>query len=346
MGLMKAVKKQAPGKGVAVTVSDVPETGPNDVLIKVRMAGICGTDLHIYQWDEWAKNRIKPPVIIGHEFVGEVYRLGSNVDHLRTGQRVSAEGHITCGHCRLCKNGHGHVCPDFEIIGVDRDGCFAEYISVPATNVWPVPDAIPDRHAALFDPIGNAMHTVMAQPISMRTVLITGAGSIGLFVIPIAKANGAARVIVMEPNSMKRQIALQVGADMVIDPVNEDVKKKVMEFTGNEGVDVLLEMSGNESALHTGLELLSNGGDASLLGIPSRQVPIDLAREIIFKGITIRGITGRRMYETWYQCESFLLKNGNSIEPIITHTLCMEDIEEGFKLMEANEAVKVLVRVS
>lgn len=345
MKLMTAIKKQEPGEGIVVTNSEIPVPGPNDVLIKVTMAGICGTDLHIYKWDEWAQNRIKPPIIIGHEFVGEVYRLGSNVEHLKEGQRVSAEGHITCGHCRLCKNGQAHVCSDYEIIGVDRNGCFAEFVSIPATNVWPVPDAISDRHAALFDPLGNAMHTVMAQPVSMKTIFITGAGSIGLFAIPIAKANGASRVIVMEPNSMKRDIAKKVGADLVIDPLNEDVKNKVMDFTCNEGIDILLEMSGNESALHMGLNLLRNGGDASLLGIPQRQVPIDLAREVIFKGITIRGITGRRMYETWYQCQNFLLKNGNSIDPIITHTFDMKDIEKGFRLMEANEAVKVMVRV-
>jgi len=343
--MMKVVKKEEPGKGVSITTASVPEPGPEEVLIKVKLAGICGTDLHIYKWDEWSKSRLKLPIIIGHEFVGEIVEVGSNVKHLKKGQRVSAEGHITCGYCRYCQNGKGHICQDVKIIGVDTNGCFAEFITMPAGNVWPVHDAIPDRYAALFDPIGNAMHTVMSQPVSMKTVLIMGAGSIGLFAIPIAKVNGAEKVIVVEPNPYKRDLAVKSGADLVIDSNKTDIDSEIMSFTGNTGPDVFLEMSGNPGALRKGLDLLSKGGTASLLGIPEREVPINIADEIIFKGITIHGITGRRMFETWYQCQSFLLKDGKTIEPIITHTLSIDNIEDGFHLMENNLAAKVLVDI-
>lgn len=343
---MKVIRKENPGRGITLTTASIPEPGPDEVLIRVKMAGICGTDLHIYKWDEWSQKRIKPPVIMGHEFVGEIYKTGSNVNQFKVGQRVSAEGHITCGHCRYCKNGQAHICQDVKIIGVDTNGCFAEFVCMPQGNVWPVHDTIPDKYAALFDPLGNAMHTVMAQPISMKTILITGAGSIGLFAIPIAKANGASKVIVIEPCQLKKNIAFKVGADYVLDPTENDIKKKILDITDGQGPDVLLEMSGNINAIKIGLDVLCNGGSVSFLGIPSREIPLNLAEEVIFKGITIHGITGRRMYETWYQCQNFLLRNGKSIEPIITHTFNMEDANEGFTLMENNKAVKVLLHVN
>jgi len=343
---MRAVKKLCEGRGVSVAASAMPEPDPGQVLIKVKTAGICGTDLHIYKWDEWSQKRVKPPLTIGHEFVGEICELGSGVNGLKAGQRVSAEGHITCGHCRYCKNGQGHICQDVRIIGVDRDGCFAEYICMPQENVWPVHESIPDRYAAVFDPLGNAMHTVMAQPVSMKTVLITGAGSIGLFAIPIAKENGASKVIVVEPSNLKKEIALKVGADEVLDPGDCDIREKILDMTEGRGPDVLLEMSGNVSSIRLGLDLLCNGGTVSLLGIPPKEIPINLAEQVIFKGITIHGITGRRMYETWFQCESFLKRSGKLIDPIITHTVALEDIEKGFLLMEQNQAVKVLVEVN
>ncbi|HHW49322.1 MAG TPA: L-threonine 3-dehydrogenase [Clostridiaceae bacterium] len=343
--LMKAVKKLNKGKGVEITTAAIPEPGPGEVLIRVKVAGICGTDLHIFKWDEWSQKRIKPPVIIGHEFVGEIVQVGFGVNHLRAGQRVSAEGHITCGRCKYCRNGQGHICQDVKLIGVDINGCFAEYICIPAVNVWPVHDDIPDKYAAIFDPLGNAMHAVMVEPVSMKNVLIIGAGSIGLFAIPIAKANGAGKIIVIDPNPMKRDIALKVGADLALDPEDSDLKDKVISVTGKNGPDRLLEMSGSSSALCVGLDLLGNGGSVSLLGIPPNNISINLAEKVIFKGITLHGITGRRMYETWYQCESFLLNHGNLIDPIITHCIDIEDIENGFRWMEANEAVKVLLKI-
>ncbi|NSW91829.1 MAG: L-threonine 3-dehydrogenase [Firmicutes bacterium] len=345
MAVMKVVKKESPGKGISISSASIPVAGPDEVLIKVKLAGICGTDLHIFKWDNWSKNRIKLPLIIGHEFVGEIVDIGSNVKHLRKGQRVSGEGHITCGHCRYCQNGRGHICQDVKIIGVDMDGCFAEYISIPARNIWPVHEAIPDRYAALFDPLGNAMHTVMTQPVAMKTILITGAGAIGLFAITIAKVNGAEKIIVVEPNSFKRELAVKVGADFVFDSSDDDIKEKIMDITEGNGPDIFLEMSGNPGALRMGLDLLSNGGTASLLGIPEREVPINIANEIIFKGITIHGIVGRRMFETWYQCQSFLLRDGKSIDPVVTHTVSIDNIEDGFHIMENNMAGKVVVEI-
>ena len=343
---MRAARKLHKGRGISITASEMPDPGPGEVLIKVKTAGICGTDLHIYKWDEWSQNRINPPLTIGHEFVGEICELGSGVNGLKAGQRVSAEGHITCKRCRYCKNGQGHICQDVKIIGVDRDGCFAEYICMPQDNVWPVHENIPDRYAAVYDPLGNAMHTVMAQPVSMKTVLITGAGSIGLFAVPIARENGASKIIVIEPSDLKREIALKVGADDVLDPADCDIGEKVLGMTDGSGPDVLLEMSGNIGSIRLGLDLLSNGGTVSMLGIPPKEIPINLAEQIIFKGITIHGITGRKMYETWYQCESFLRRRGKVIDPIITHMVALEDIESGFLLMEQNQAVKVLVEIN
>ncbi len=343
---MKVVKKESRSRGITITTADIPKPRPGEVMIKVKKAGICGTDLHIYKWDEWSQKRIKPPVTIGHEFYGEICELGSEQSGFKVGQRVSAEGHITCGHCRYCRNGQGHICQDVKIIGVDTDGCFAEYICVPEGNVWPVGDGISDDYAAVFDPLGNAMHTVMSQPVSMKRVLVTGAGAIGLFAVPIARENGASQIIVVEPSELKKELALKVGADVVLDPSDDRITQKILDCTDGNGPDVLLEMSGNAGAIRLGLNVLCNGGAASLLGIPSREIPLNLAEEVIFKGITIHGITGRRMFETWYQCESFLQKCGKLIEPIITHRIGFDDIEEGFVLMEQNKAVKVLIDIN
>lgn len=347
MASMKAIKKVGPGRGqVVLSTESIPEAGPDDVVIKVTTAGICGTDLHIYKWDKWSENRIKPPVIIGHEFVGEIYSTGKNVKHLKKGQRVTAEGHIACGHCRFCRNGKSHICKDVEIIGVDRNGCFAEYISMPASNVWPVSDEIPDKYAAVFDPLGNAMHTVMIESVTFKDVLITGAGTIGLFAIPIAKVNGANKIIIVEPNEMKRNLAHELGADLVLDPSEPGIKDKILKFTEGYGPEILLEMSGNNKVLDMGLEVLSNGGSVSLLGISSGDTTLNLSERVIFKGISLHGITGRKMYQTWYQCEGFLKNHAKAIDPIITHCISMDDINEGFHMMEENKAIKVLLKVN
>lgn len=342
---MKAIRKLTSERGCVLRDVPIPEPGPGEVLIRVSSCGICGTDLHIYQWDDWSRKRIHPPVTYGHEFVGLIESVGAGVERFHPGQRVSAEGHITCGICRSCRNGQAHLCRDVRIIGVDRDGCFAEFLVMPAGNLWPVHASIPDRHAALFDPLGNAMHTVMSQPVNMKKVLVTGAGAIGLFAVPIAWENGAESIVVVEPSPMKREIALRMGAQAAFDPADPEIAQRILDATSGFGPDVLLEMSGSSSALRLGLGVLANGGHASLLGIPHGETTLDLSNEVIFKGITIHGVTGRRMYETWYQTEDFLLRHGGSIEPAISFSLPLEQVEEGFAGMENGTAVKVLLEL-
>ncbi|MCX7847079.1 MAG: L-threonine 3-dehydrogenase [bacterium] len=340
---MRAVRKLMPGAGLQLVSVPVPTPGPRDVLIRVRAAGICGTDYHIYTWDAWSQQRIKPALTIGHEFVGEIVVCGSEVHTLEPGMRVSAEGHVTCGICKFCRTGRGHICRAVKGLGVDCDGCFAEYVVVPEHNVWRVPSEVPDRHAAVYDPLGNAMHTAMAASLSLRTVLIMGAGAIGLFAVAIVKVAGAALVIVVEPNQYKRTLAAEVGADVVLDPASDDVLARVSDLTDGYGPDVILEMSGNPKAMQQAFRLLGNGGEICLLGIPAGGVQVDWAEDIMFKGITIHGITGRRMFETWYYVDEFLLRHGARIDPCITHVLPFEQIEEGFALMRAGTCGKIVL---
>lgn len=340
---MKALVKTQPGTGLEL--KDVPEPAPGreEVVIRVRAAGICGTDVHIWDWDEWSQGRIRPPLVTGHEFVGDVVAAGCEVHHVKIGQRVSAEGHITCGHCEFCRTGLGHICRDVEIIGVDRDGCFAEYIAIDARNLWPVHNDIPDRIAAIFDPVGNAMHTVMAEPVAGKSVLVTGAGAIGLFAIAIAKSLGASLIVAVEPNERKRQWALESGADAVFDPSDSTLEARVNDLTGGYGPQVLLEMSGHPGAINQGLRLLRNGGTASLLGIPSRPITVDWAKDIIFKGITLKAVNGRRMFDTWFQSEHFMLKHPDAVDRLVTHVLPFEEFRTGFDLLHRGEAVKVVL---
>jgi threonine 3-dehydrogenase len=342
---MKAIVKERPERGLAFTEVPAPEVGDEEVLIQVRAAGICGTDVHIYDWDQWSQGRIKPPLVIGHEFAGEVAALGRAVHHVRIGQRVSAEGHITCGRCEFCRTGQGHICRDVNIIGVDRDGCFAEYISMNAGNIWPVPDAIPDHVASVFDPLGNAMHTVMAEPPSGKSVLITGAGAIGLFAVSIARYAGAGPILVIEPNAFKRGTARAAGADFVFDPADSGIDERILGITDGLGPQILLEMSGHPDAIVLGFRLLRNGGTASVLGIPSSPLTLDWARDVIFKGITIRAINGRRMYDTWFQSQSFMLREQEKVSRLITHRLPFGEFERGFDLLHRGEAVKVVLEL-
>jgi threonine 3-dehydrogenase len=340
---MFCIQKTEPGIGLKLVKKQIPVLKPREVLIKIRSAGICGTDLHIYNWDKWSQGRIKPPLVAGHEFVGDVAEIGPEVHNLKVGTRVSAEGHIICGLCQFCRTGQGHICQDVEIIGVDRDGCFAEYMAMPFENLWPVPEEIPDRHAAIFDPLGNAMHTVMAFPASGKSVLVMGAGAIGLFTIPILRAVGASPVIAVEPNAYRRRLAKKVNADIVLNPLEDDVKETVMESTRGLGAEVLLEMSGNEAAINLGFDCLRNGGGAALLGIPSKPVSLDLARQIIFKAADVKGINGRRMYDTWYQCTSFLMRRNINIDDLITHTFNFRDFQMAFDLLNEGKAAKIIL---
>lgn len=343
---MKAICKTEAASGFTMKDMPMPVPKAHEVLIRVVYAGICGTDVHIYNWDEWSAGRIAPPLIGGHEFIGIIEEIGEDVNYLTTGMRVSAEGHITCGHCKFCRTGQGHICQDVKIIGVDIDGCFAEYITMPADNVWPVPDTIPDNYGAVFDPLGNAMHTVMEVPISGKTVLITGAGAIGLFAVAIAGAAGAARVIVSEPNEFKRSLAEKSGNVSIINPLETDMIQAVRDMTGGLGPEVVLEMSGNARALTDSFRAVQNGGDVVILGIPAGDVAVNWAEDIIFKGIAIHAVNGRRMYDTWYQCQAFLENKSIDIGHVLTHEFDADDFEKGFEVIRSGEAAKVLLKFS
>jgi threonine 3-dehydrogenase len=341
---MQALVKTSAAPGMEMREMPVPAIGPNDVLVAVETASVCGTDLHIYHWDEWAQARIKLPYIPGHEFSGTVAAIGELVQGIAIGDFVSAEMHVACGHCLQCRSGQAHVCQFVKILGVDADGAFADYVRIPATNVWKLDASIPHDWGSLFDPFGNAVHTVLSGPIAGQTVAVTGCGPIGLFAIAVAKACGAARIFAIEPNATRRQLAITMGAAVVLDSAT-DVVSQVKAATGNNGVDVLLEMSGHPAAIKQGFKLLRMGGRASLLGIPSRPVEIDLADAVIFKGATVHGINGRKMYETWYQAEALLRGGQIDLSPVITHRLPLARFDDAMKLLESGEASKILLTV-
>jgi threonine 3-dehydrogenase len=342
---MRALRKSAPLPGFTLERISVPEIGPNDVLIRVKAVGLCGTDLHIYTWDHWAQRRVKPPLTIGHEFMGEVAAVGSAVTGVAVGDRVSAEGHIACAICTLCRTGQAHICEHVEIIGVDTDGAFADYIRMPESNVWKLDPAIPDTWAAVFDPLGNAVHTVMAADVSVKSVAITGVGSIGLMAIPVARAAGAAKVFAIDVNAQKLALAARVGADATFSAKQPDLVDEIIARTGGDGVDVLLEMSGSGSAIDSGLAMVRNGGVAALLGIPSDDVEINLAERIIFKGLTVLGINGRRMFETWYQTQALVTSGRVDLTPIITHEMRFEEYDAAFDLMKSGAAAKIVLQL-
>lgn len=340
-----AIKEIRAPKSVIITEKKAPIPKDDEVLIKIKKAGICGTDFHIYKWDNWAQHRIIPPLTIGHEFGGVIEKIGKNVTKYKIGDRVSAEGHIVCHNCKSCNLGNYHICDNVKIIGVDIDGCFAEYMVMPASNLWLLGDYISDRHAAIMDPLGNAMHTVMSQPVKDRNVLITGAGSIGLFATAITRSLGANRIIVSEPNSLKAAVAKKIGADEVINPLEANTYQKVMSLFDSHGPDVVLEMSGVSSAIELAFNAVSKGGDVALLGLSTEKMSLDLNNQVIFKGITIRGINGRRMFETWQQVDEYIKNHGNSIEPVITHEMPLSKINEAFDLMANNAAIKVVLSI-
>lgn len=341
---MKALVKTKREPGLEMREVPIPSIGPTDVRIAVQKVGICGTDLHIYEWDTWSAGRVPIGTIVGHEFMGVVVEVGAAVDTLRPGDRVSGEGHIGCGTCFSCRTGQSHICSKVDIIGIDIDGCFAEFIVMPAGNVWKLDDSIPDEIGALFDPLGNAMHTVMTDRVSGRNVLVVGVGTIGLLITNIARAGGAVHLAVLDPNPKKRALALELGADEAFDPLNAATEDRLMAMTREgEGFDVMLEASGSEAGIRAGLRLLRSGGWVAFLGIPKGDVSLNLAEELIFKGATFHGVNGRRMYETWYQVEDFLKSGRLKPERVITHTLPFSRFEEGFALMKRGEAIKVIL---
>lgn len=343
---MRALVKSHDREGFTLVTKDVPVPGPRDVLIRVEKVGLCGTDLHIYEWDAWAKSRVALGTVIGHEFMGRVVEVGEAVRSIQVGDRVSGEGHIGCGSCYCCRTGQGHICDRVDIIGIDVDGCFADYLVLPEENVWQLGSEISDEVGAIHDPLGNAMHTVSAGQVSGQTVLVVGAGTIGLMITNIAKAAGALDIVALDTNPRKIAMALEMGADAAFDPRDPDLKDKLLPRTrAARGFDVLLEASGSPSGIRTGLSLLRSGGRAALLGIPKDEVSFNLAEDIVFKGITIHGVNGRKMYETWFQMEEYLRHNRINPERLITHRLPFEQFDEGFSLMQRGEAVKVILEL-
>lgn len=340
---MRGLIKHHAGTGLQF-VSDrpIPEPGPRDVRIRVKKAGICGTDRHIWEWDDWAAGRIPVGIITGHEFVGIIDKVGSAVTQYQPGQRVSAEGHITKGTDYNSRTGNAHIAADTVIFGIDRDGCFADHIIVPETNVWPIHADIPDKVAAIFDPLGNAVHTVMAAGVSSKNVLISGVGIIGLMAVTVAKAAGAAKIFCTDINPPRLELAKKLGASGAFDARDNGWIDEVRGQT-YEGVDVLLEMSGAPSAMNQGFRALRNGGTAALLGVPSKDVTFDFTSHIIFKGCTVLGINGRRMWDTWYQMERLVLSGRLELDDIITHEFPMADFETAFETMISGEGIKVLL---
>lgn len=340
---MKALRKAKPGRGLQMEQLAVPAIGPTDVLVRVKTASICGTDLHIYGWDRWSQGRIKPPLTLGHEFCGVVERIGEEVTAVQPGDFVSAEMHLNCGHCHQCRLGQAHICQNLRIIGIDLDGAFAEFVKIPATNIWKLDPAIPEHYAAILDPLGNAVHTVLAGPIAGETVLVTGCGPIGLMSIAVAKACGSSTVFATETNDHRRQLAKEVGADFVLNPAAEDPVLRIKDATGGTGVDVLLEMSGNPKAIQQGFKALRAGGRASLLGIPTENVPLDLVEDVIFKGATVQGIYGRRMYQTWVEMTALLKAGRVNLQPLFGERLELEKFETAFSKLQSGMAGKILL---
>jgi threonine 3-dehydrogenase len=342
---MQAIVKAERAPGLVVKSVPKPSPGSGEVLIAVHHAGVCGTDLHIADWDPWAQRRMHPPVVVGHEFAGEIVAVGEGVAELKTGQLVTAEGHIVCGHCLQCRTGNSHICRNTRIIGVDRDGAFAEFIVMPATNVLTL-DGIPTEVGAIMDPMGNAFHTVLTADIPGSYVFVVGCGPIGCFAIGIARAAGAAKVIASDVNPKRLALAQKMGAQVTIDATKQDVVRQVLEATGNDGADVVCEMSGVPSALHQAFASVRMGGRVQLLGLPKGEVPVDLANEVIFKGITIYGVIGRKMYETWHLMRRFLASGMFDPRPVMTHKFPLAKIDEALAAIRSGDAGKVILEIA
>ncbi len=338
---MKALVKSKPERGIWLEDIEVPKPGHNDVLIKIGRTAICGTDIHIYQWDDWASKTIPVPLAVGHEFSGEVVECGSEVKGFSVGDRVSAEGHITCGVCRNCRAGRRHLCINTVGVGVNRPGAFAEYLSVPAFNVFKLPDIITDDLAAILDPLGNATHTALSFDLVGEDVLITGAGPIGIMAVAIARYAGARHIVITDINDYRLSLAKKMGATVTLNVTDGSLDDTMSDLGMEEGFDVGMEMSGDPSAIRDLLRVLHHGGRVALLGIPPGETAVDW-KDIIFKGLILKGIYGREMFETWYKMAS-MLQSGLDVSPIITHHFDVADYEQAFQLMESGQSGKIIL---
>ena len=338
---MRALVKARAEPGLWLEDVPEPEIGINDVLIRVRKTGICGTDLHIHSWDAWAAKTIPVPMVVGHEFVGEIVEVGANVSDFRPGDVVSGEGHVVCGRCRNCMAGRRHLCAHTIGLGVNRPGAFAELVALPMTNIWHHWPGIDEDVEAIFDPLGNAVHTALCFDVLGEDVLVTGAGPIGCMAVAVVRHAGARNIVVSEPNAYRRELALQMGATLAVDPRERDLAAVQAELGMTEGFDVALEMSGHESALRTVIANMAHGGRIAVLGIPTAEMTLDVTA-IVFNMLTVRGIYGRQMYETWYQM-SVLLQSGLAVAPVITHRFSHRDYAEAFAVAASGESGKVLL---
>ncbi|MBI1799115.1 MAG: L-threonine 3-dehydrogenase [Candidatus Eisenbacteria bacterium] len=340
---MRAVVKATAGPGAEIREVPVPTCLPCELLLRVLRAGVCGTDLHIFEWDRWSQGRIRPPVTLGHEFVGEVLERGEGVANFSAGDRVSCESHIICNTCLACRTGNGHVCENTRILGVDVNGGFAQYVTVPAANAWRAPSNISIEAAAVMEPLGNAVHTAFAGALSGCNIAVTGCGPIGLFAIGVARAAGAARVFASDVSAYRLELARRMKADAAVDVSKENFVERMRELTLGTGLDGVLEMSGNPQAMRDGLTALRNGGRLSLLGLPKEPFDLDWNRLVIFKGITLHGIIGRRMFDTWYQMDNLLTSGRLDVRPAITHVMPMEKFHEAILLLKNGTAGKVVL---
>jgi threonine 3-dehydrogenase len=342
---MKALVKTAPAPGLTLSEVARPQPGPSEALVRVLATSLCGTDAHIFRWDAWAHQRIHPPLIIGHEMCGEVVELGPGVTTVAVGDYVAAESHFTCGVCFQCRTGQGHVCRSYRILGIDVNGSYAEYVVLPERVLWKTARTIPPELACLQEPLGNAVDAVLAEEVSGRTVLITGCGPTGLFAAAIARISGASQIIAVDVSDYRLALAKQLGVDHTFNARSDHrdaMTEAILEVTGGEGVDAALEMSGEPSALHQSFQSVKNGGRVTLFGIPTGPICFDLPNEIIFKGIRVHGVTGRRLFGTWYRL-SGLFRAGLNVRPVVTHTVPMADFEKGFALIESGQCGKVVL---
>ncbi len=346
---MRAIVKTQPGTGMTLESVPAPTCGPSDVLIRVHAAGVCGTDLHIWEWDRWAAGRMQPPVVIGHEFAGEIVELGTDAREagiLQIGDLVTAEGHVVCGHCLQCRTGNGHLCKRTRIIGVDRDGAFAELIAMPASNVMKL-HGIPVEIGAIMDPIGNAVHTVLeGVELAGSSVFVLGCGPIGCFAVGIARAAGASVVIASDLNDRRLDLARRMGAHLTLNPGRDDVVARVVEATWGNGADLVCEMSGHPSGHAQAFSAARLGGRVNLLGTPSQSTPVDFARDVIFKGLTLYGVTGRKMYSTWNTMGRLIRSGQFDPMPVVTHRYPLERIADAIAVIKNGEAGKVILEIA
>lgn len=340
-GKMKAIVKEGAGKGAALKIVDIPQIKRDEVLVKVHAASICGSDMHIYNWDPWAEEHMTVPVTIGHEFSGEIVEIGEGIRSLKVGDIISSETHFVCGHCEQCRTNKANICPNTVILGINVNGAFAEYVAIPEKAAWKNEVDTDPAYLAIQEPLGNAVHTILAGKTVGRSIAVVGCGPVGMLAIPVAAKSGAKQIIAVEPHEYRASLAKKLGAHVVINPVKENVVEAVKEVTGGCGVDVVAEMSGNPTALQNALKYIKPGGRISLLGIAGENIELDIANDVIFKGVTLQGIIGRTLFENWYTVKGLIESKDFNLHPVVTHRFKLEDYEQAFDLMGSGNSGKI-----